>query len=94
MSLQSLALLNSDFSRARGRAFARRLQQAAGAEARVDLAFQLALARHPTDAERQAAAEFVRSQQSQYADKPDRDERVWSDFCQMMLAANSFLYVE
>jgi len=94
MSLQSLALLNSEFVRARSRAFAQRLAQEVHADSRLDLAFQLALSRKPTASERQAGEEFFRAQQAQYADRKDGDERSWTDFCQMLLAADSFLYVE
>src|SRR5207249_8816414 len=47
--LQSLALLNSDFARARARAFAGRLEREAGLEAdkRITLAFRLACGRVP-----------------------------------------------
>ncbi len=94
MSLQSLALLNSEFARARSRAFARRLMAEADVPSRLDRAFALVLSRPPTVAERQAAAEFLQAQQGQYAGQPEADARVWSDFCQMLLAANSFLYLE
>ncbi len=96
VSLQSLALLNSDFSRARSHAFAQRLEKECGADSqkRLEQTFLLALGRKPTALERSAAEEFLQSQQTYYADKSDKNERVWTDFCQMVLAGNSFLYVE
>jgi hypothetical protein len=94
--LQSLALLNSDFVRARARAFARRLEQEAGPDAdrRLDLAFCLAYGRGATDRERQSAHRFLRDQQAVYVKEKDAGPRVWADFCQMVLASNGFLYVE
>lgn len=95
-SLQSLALLNSDFIRTRSHAFAQRLEKECGADSklRLDRAFLLALGRKPTPAELSAAREFLQSQTTLYADKPDHDQRVWTDFCQMVLAGNAFLNVE
>ena len=96
VSLQSLALLNSDFARARSRAFAQRILKEAGSDSthRTTLAFQLAVGRGPNADETLAASEFLQSQSAHYAGKPGADESAWSDFCQMLLASNSFLYVE
>jgi hypothetical protein len=95
ISLQSLAMMNSDFARARGRAFGRRLlREAPGADARVESAFALAVGRKPSPVERTAAREFLEAQEVQYAGQPDQEARVWADFGQMLLAGNSFLYVE
>ncbi|NOS68485.1 MAG: DUF1553 domain-containing protein [Verrucomicrobia bacterium] len=96
VSLQSLASLNSDFIRARSRAFAQRLEKDCGADGkqRLERTFLLALGRKPGPAERSAAEEFLQAQTNHYVDKPDKNERVWADFCQMVLAGNAFLYVE
>jgi uncharacterized protein DUF1553/uncharacterized protein DUF1549 len=96
VSLQSLALLNSDFIRSRSRAFAQRLEKECGADnqRRLERTFLLALGRKPDPTERSAAEEFLQSQATHYAVKPDKAERVWTDFCQMVLAGNAFLYVE
>ena len=95
VSLQSLAVLNSDFIRARSRALAQRLEKDCGADSnqRLERIFRLALGRGPNAAERSAAEEFIESQAAHYADKPDQAERVWTDLCQMVLAGNAFLYV-
>ena len=94
--LQSLSLLNSDFMRRQARSFAERLQAEAGddANARLERAFLLALARGPSDAERAAAVEFLSVQHDVYAERDDRDVQSWTDFCQMLLASNAFLYLE
>ncbi|HEV3255827.1 MAG TPA: DUF1549 and DUF1553 domain-containing protein [Gemmataceae bacterium] len=94
--LQSLALLNAPFTRARAQAFARRLERQAGADAarRVTLAFRLACGRSPGARETAAAHRFLKVQQALYAAEKDASRRVWTDFCQMILAGNAFLYVE
>jgi hypothetical protein len=94
--LQALALLNSDFARARAWAFAERLAKEAGpgSPKRLALAFRLACGREPDEAERAAAQRFVQKQQTLYAPEKDVEQRVWTDFCQMIQASNAMLYVE
>ena len=93
--LQSLALLNSDFAVARAEAFAARLlNETPGSSAElVRRAWRIAAGRAPTDREAAIAVEFLETQQMQYMGE---DARRWavSDFCQMLLASNAFLYVE
>ena len=80
---------------ARGAALAKRLaREAASPDARVDLAFRLAVGRAASPAERAAAREFLDAQALQYAGLADPNDRLWADFGQMLLAGNSFLYVE
>jgi hypothetical protein len=94
--LQALALLNSDFARARAAAFARRLRREAGpdVEKRLTLAFRLACGRPPAEEEMTAARRFLSVQQKVYPGQKDAEERTWADLCQMVLAGNAFLYVE
>jgi hypothetical protein len=94
--LQALALLNSDFARARARSFARRLQHEAGTgtDGRLALAFRLACGRPPEAEQREAAHRFLAAQRQVYAGRADAEERIWTDLCQMVLTSNAFLYVE
>ncbi len=94
--LQSLALLNDDFVQARAAGLARRLGREAGTaeEKRLALAFQLVSNRPPTDEEQSAARRFLAEQRELLAQEKRDTERVWTDFCQMLLASNAFLYVE
>ena len=92
--LQSLALLNSEFSRSRARAFAGRLRSEADAEKRLTLAFRLACGRPPHEDERTACEKFLEKQRAAYPKEKDAEERAWADLCQMILASNAFLYVE
>ena len=109
VALQSLSLLNSEFVHLRARAFAKRLmgsaafkriQSADGESRRAELkaalpyAFELAYGRPPTKDELSAAEDFIREQTVIYKDQMDADVRVWTDFCQMLLASNAFLYVD
>jgi hypothetical protein len=53
----------------------------------------LATARPPTAAEQQISAEFLAGQRAQYTgDKAT--EWALADFCQMLLASNTFLYLQ
>jgi hypothetical protein len=94
--LQSLALLNSEFARARARGFAARLAREAGDDParRLALAFQLACGRPPGPDERAACETFLARQRGVYAGAADGPTRTWADLCQMILASNAFLYVE
>lgn len=94
--LQSLSLLNSEFTVARATALARRTAADVGETdaARVQHAFVLALGRGPRDDERAAAEAFLQAQPARYGDAADARDRAWIDFCQMLLASNAFLYVE
>jgi hypothetical protein len=93
--LQSLALLNSEFARARGKAFAARLARKAGDDpARLALAFRLVAGRPPGADERAACESFLARQREAYAGQPDAPARAWADLCQMLFASNTFLYVE
>jgi hypothetical protein len=93
--LQSLALLNSAFVRARAGAFAHRLLRGTEAEeGRLRLAFRLACGRDPQDEERTASHRFLEAQRLLYAAEKDGEWRTWTDYCQMLLASNAFLYVD
>jgi hypothetical protein len=93
--LQALALLNSDFARARARSFARRLDEAgSGAGGRLALAFRLAYGRPATTAQVEAAHRFLAAQRAVHAGRPAAEEQTWTDLCQMVLASNGFLYVD
>jgi hypothetical protein len=96
LPLQSLALLNSTFARARAKAFAARLEREAGSGEvkRIQWAFRLALHRNPTAEEMSAARRFLAAQTALYPAPQDPTRQAWTDFCQMVFASNAFLYVE
>jgi hypothetical protein len=99
--LQSLTLLNSDFTLARARAFATRLlrvEDPVGPDPRdddrLDRAYLLALGRPPTPGERAALKEFLSSQRQLHSGKSRREKTIWSELGQMMFASSPFLYIE
>jgi hypothetical protein len=89
-------LLNSEFARARSKAFAGRLRREAGDDGarRLDLAFRLACGRAPRHEERILCETFLARQSAVYAREKDADLRTWADLYQMLFASNAFLYVE
>ena len=79
---QSLLMLNGDWMLARAAAFACRLECAETSDAaRVKLAYQLAFGRVPTAVEVAAALIFIR-------------ESRLENFCQALLNANEFVYID
>jgi hypothetical protein len=94
--LQALALLNSDFARKRASAFARRLERETGndPDKRTERAFRLAYGRKPDQKEMDLTKRFIAAQHQVYSKEKDGEQRAWIDFCQMLLASNSFVYVE
>jgi hypothetical protein len=95
MPLQALALFNSEFVLERARSLAGRLQRSHTDEsARVHSAYLLAWGREPDENELKIAEQFLEMQASEYQSQLDARARSWTDFCQMLLASNEFLYVE
>lgn len=96
MPLQSLSQLNSEFSLARAADFARRLERDAPPDPRhrVRLAFEVATGHAPSDIELRASLAFLEEQTRDYEPAENASPRAWTDFCQMLLASNAFLYVE
>jgi hypothetical protein len=98
VALQSLAMLNSDFVRQRSRAFAHRLLASGDAsvstESRLEASIRLAYGRGPSAGELELGRQFLQRQEAIYPEGSDRRLNAWTDYCQMLLASNEFLYVE
>ncbi len=98
--LQSLAQLNSEFLFEQADRMARRVTDTAGADsaARIELAFQLALARKPRDTELKHSQAFVGEQaknhESAGAPADKAPQMALADLCHMLLSTSEFLYVE
>jgi len=102
--LQSLTQLNSRFARERAEAIAAWIvtehpaAAQGGPEPKFDAMFLAlfwrVLAREPLPEERAASAEFMKAQLAEYGTDRDAVRRAWTDFCQMILASNAFVYVE
>jgi hypothetical protein len=98
---QALSLLNDAFVRARAVEMAGRLSGAEADEASlVNHAFELSLSRPPTNSERMAAVEFLKSQterrKARDSKKPAAEVRAAAvaDFCQALFSTNEFLYID
>ena len=95
MPLQSLALLNSEFSVECGAALAGiLLRDFTQPSSRLDHAFLRTLGRLPTSLERNSSMEFLASQTALHPPDSDPQRRAWNDLCQSLYALNAFLYLE
>lgn len=97
---QALALINGGFMASQAGHFADRLMKEGGptSDSRIGLAYRLALSRFPEARERAGAAVFLRDQAARFiasGQKPKEAERAaLADFCQALLGANEFVYVD
>jgi Protein of unknown function (DUF1553)/Protein of unknown function (DUF1549)/Planctomycete cytochrome C len=95
MPLQSLSLLNSDFSIARATSLASRLRRnEAGDSERLRHLFMLTTGREPSADELAAATRFLSLERTESATEPDAQSRAWVDLCQSLLIGNAALYIE
>ncbi len=99
---QALSLLNDPFVRLRAEELAGRLQSGAGAgaDAQIQLAFQLCLGRAPTPGELTDSRVFI---SAQVAARSQRDEKqppstaqrlALVDFCHSLFGLNEFIYID
>jgi mono/diheme cytochrome c family protein len=88
--LQQLFVLNSDFLVANAKALSARLAalEAPDDQARVQTAFQIVYGRPASEREVELAVKYVRGEGS------SEGLSRWERFCQTLLAANEFLYVD
>ncbi|HVX63307.1 MAG TPA: PSD1 and planctomycete cytochrome C domain-containing protein, partial [Pirellulales bacterium] len=99
---QSLMLMNSEFVVTHASHFAERLLNEAGQEpqAQITRAWQLAFAADPTPEELSAAVAFVAAQAEYFQNNPpaenktDPKQLALAGWCQALLSANRFLYID
>ncbi|NIP95362.1 MAG: DUF1553 domain-containing protein, partial [Akkermansiaceae bacterium] len=97
---QALFLLNSPFVREQARAFAHRLLKVTDRDddSRLAEAHRLAFGRFPSDEERKRAHAFLAAYSATAAapSKSDQEVRLaaWQSYCQTLLCANEFMYLE
>ncbi len=99
---QSLMLMNSEFIVTHASYFAGRVHQEAGDEpkSQIERAWRLAFAADPTPEELAAAIEFVAAQADHFQknapadNKSDPKQLALASWCQALLSANRFLYVD
>jgi hypothetical protein len=96
---QALFMMNNDFVREQSTAMARRvLASPLDYSARVSLAYQIALNRRPSDAERARASAYLLDEATALVPLKagDKDEAAllsWSTFCQALFASAEFRYL-
>ena len=98
-TVQSLFLLNNDFTHERASKFADRLLNEATSNAdRLKLAFKLVTGRPPTTSEQTTANEYFENLkqvlESSRADDGRIDHELWASFARSMFRTNEFLYVD
>lgn len=99
---QSLLLMNNEFVVEHAAHFARRLNAEAGADvpAQIALAWRLAFSREPSEEERHQAGAYLTAQTQHFRGHPPDaapggpELAALASLCQMLLAANEFLYVD
>jgi hypothetical protein len=96
MPLQSLSLLNSEFTVWRASEFAFRVKKDSSDDVanRINRAFMLVAGRKADAEELKLAQKFLADQQKVYNDAPMAEDRAWADFCQSLFASNDFLYLQ
>lgn len=102
---QALALLNNDFVHQQSTAFAERVMQETGDDAirQVERVWWLALARAPSETERNAALAHLQKQRERFAaqaddgaalDAAEATRRALASLCHVLLNTNEFIYVD
>jgi Protein of unknown function (DUF1553)/Protein of unknown function (DUF1549)/Planctomycete cytochrome C len=95
---QALLMMNSELLMDSADAMAKRLNDhSMDSAARIQLAYQLAVGREPTQAEVHRASSFIGDANSPNVSSDSngsqRSQRRWSLWCQSLLASNEFMYI-
>ena len=92
---QALLLMNSPHVRSWAAAFAKRISSENQSQA-IDAAYGLALNRPPNPTERADALDFLEKQAARYRaqENSNPEEQALTDFAQVVLNLNEFMYVE
>ncbi len=92
---QSLAFMNSPFVRGAAQKLAARVRSKDVPLAQsIDDAYLIALARRPTSVERDRMQSFIERQAESYGKTPQARDQAFTDFCQVLLCLNEFIYVD
>jgi hypothetical protein len=91
---QALLLMNNPQVRSWARAFGKRVAEAKTSEESIHRAYRLALSRDATADELAEGVAFVQAQQASYAGKADARELALTDFCQVVMCLNEFMYAD
>ncbi len=90
---QSLAFMNSPLVRSAAQKLAVRVRAKTDAES-IEQAYLIALARRPTEGERLRMTSFIANQAESYGKAPQARDQALTDFCQVLLCLNEFIYVD
>jgi hypothetical protein len=95
---QALTLLNDEFVLLQSRYFAERVRRSSGADVagQIRQAYRIALSREPTGKEMPESLQFIEAQRAHHAEKRAADPALaaLTDFSNVMLNLNEFVYVE
>jgi hypothetical protein len=91
--LQALFLMNDPFVFSQADAFAQRLLGTPDLRQEIDAAYRLALARHATDRELDAALAYI-AHYRQLSSETDPAKAALSSFVRALIASNEFMYVD
>jgi Protein of unknown function (DUF1553) len=95
---QALLLMNNAHVRSWARGFARRIAPAetTSIEAAVAAGYRIALTREPTKGELADSVTFVKTQLAAYTTEGRKDarEQALTDFCQVLMCLNEFIYAD
>ena len=93
---QDLFMMNSPFVIKHAAAFTQRLlDESIDDDARIDLAYRLAVSRHPSDAEKIRAAKFIQELQQQLSDTQPEAAKLaaWAAYCQALYVSAEFRHL-
>ena len=93
---QALAMMNSAFVRQLATKFAKRIRPEPTVELDqvVDQAYRIALSRPPTKDEKANMVTFINTQAKTYGDSKAAQQLAVTDFCQILLCLNEFIFVD
>ena len=99
VATQALYMMNSDFVTVQAEAFADRIlaDEHISEETRVAQAWQIALSRQPSEAERNEAISFLQQTSASFeSSEPEktRQKKAWTSLAQSLFASAEFRYVE
>jgi hypothetical protein len=92
---QALVMMNSRFVRAQAEKLAARVRpDKLDVPGAIEKAYRIAIGRKPNDAEAKKMTAFVRRLADESGKSPQALEMAMSDFCQVLLCLNEFVYVD
>lgn len=93
---QALTMLNSPFVRLQAERLAARIKPPADQplETAIGRAYQIAFSRAPSTAEQQRMLAFLQAQQAALGGTPANLDQALTEFCQVLLCLNEFVYVD